>query len=100
IKVCYFLIEFAFTQSDFAYALKLFLKVFFSESRSVIFKTFIVHRKTFNSKLLHNLRSPFTKLHRSFGIYLVTNRNNSRKIIVFGVILFIIIGSYSKISNN
>src|SRR5690554_7316573 len=70
----------------------LFFKVFFSENRSIVFKTLIVHCKTFDGKLLYNLSSPFTKLHRTFGIYLVTNRNNCRKIVVLCIVVFAILG--------
>lgn len=97
---CNLLIEFSLTDTDFPDPLQLLFKVFFAENGAVILQTFIIHRKTFDGKFLHNVGRPPSKKYSPLRIYLVTNRNDSRKIVVFGWIVFTILGSHPKISNN
>jgi hypothetical protein len=94
------LIKLALAQSDFPNTLQLLFKIFFAKNGAVIFQALVIHGITLDGELLNNTGCPFTELYGALRVDLIANGDNSREIVMIGVIIFAVCGSYSKISNN
>jgi len=54
----------------------------------------------FDGVLFDDSGRPFAELHSTFRVDLITDRNNGREIIVQGVVVFAIGGSYPEFPDN
>ena len=93
VQVCDLLIELSFAQTYLPNLLKLPLEVFVREHMS-LFQALYVHRPALNGVVFHDLTCPFTELHGTLVIDLEANGNDGLQIIVLGVVVLSIRGSY------
>ena len=89
-----------FTQAYFPDPLQLLFKILVRQDGTAAFYAFIIHHIGFDSVLLDDCGRPLAELNGTLGVDLVTDRDDGREVIVLGVVVFAISGTYSKISNN
>ena len=94
------LVELAFGETNLPNALQLLFKILVGKDGATAFQASVIHSIALDGELLYDSGRPFAELHCTFGVYFVTNGNDSGKTVVFGVVAFSVSGSYSKISNN
>lgn len=94
------LVELALGETNLPNTLQLFFKILVGKDGATAFQSFVIHGIALDGELLNDSGRPLAELHCTFGIYLVTNGNDSCKTVMFGVVVFSVSGSYSKISNN
>jgi hypothetical protein len=90
------LVELALAEADFADALELFFEVLSGQDGAASLEAFVVHDEALDGEFLDHGGRPFAELDGPLGVDLVADGDDGGEVVVAGVVVFAIGGSYPK----